>query len=155
MKQSAGILAYRLVGGLEIFLVHPGGPFFRNKDLGAWSIPKGEFEDGEQPLETAKREFYEETGHEPQGTFFELQPVKLKSGKVVFAWAVEQQIDERALVSNTFLLEWPPRSGKRVAFPEVDKAAWFSLTEARTKINPAQADFLDQLASRLQDRNNS
>lgn len=143
MKQSAGILLYRRnTTGLEFFLVHPGGPFWKNKDLGAWSIPKGEFADDENPLDAAIREFEEETGHKITGEFSTLNPVKLKSGKTVLAWAVEGDIDADATVSNTFGMEWPPKSGKFIAVPEVDKADWFTATDALQKINPAQAAFI-------------
>jgi len=146
-KQSAGILLYRLMDNqLQIFLVHPGGPFFRNKDDGNWSIPKGEFVDGEEPLAAAKREFAEETGQKIEGKFFQLEPVTLKSGKKVYAWAVEGEIDHEMIVSNTFEIEWPPTSGKMQAFPEVDRAAWFDTEAAKVKINPAQAGLVDSLA---------
>ena len=146
MKQSAGILLYRLIHNKpEFFLVHPGGPFFKNKDLGAWSIPKGEFEDGEDPLIAARREFEEETGQAIDGDFIPLKSVKLKSGKIVYAWAIEKDIDPKVLLSNTIQLEWPPKSGKKIEIPEVDKGEWFSIDEAKEKINPAQVDLLNQL----------
>ena len=145
-KQSAGILLFRrITGGLEVMLVHPGGPFWKNKDLGVWSIPKGEFHDNEDPLLAAKREFKEETGSDIEGNFVALDPVKLKSGKVVFAWAVEGDLDVDALVCNTIRIEWPPRSGKYQLIPECDRGEWFSLDMASKKINPGQANFLDQL----------
>lgn len=148
MKQSAGILLYRKADNvLQVFLVHPGGPFFKNKDAGAWSIPKGEFRDDEEPLVAAKREFEEETGQAVSGGFIPLGSVKLKSGKIVHAWAVEGDIDHETIVSNTFEIEWPPRSGKRMMVPEIDRAGWFDLTFARQKINEAQAKFIDRLAS--------
>lgn len=149
MKQSAGILLYRQADNnvLQVFLVHPGGPFFKNKDAGAWSIPKGEFLDGEEPLAAAKREFEEETGQHISGEFIPIGSVKLKSGKIVHAWAVEGNIDHEAIVSNTFEIEWPPRSGKRVMVPEIDRAGWFDLTLARQKMNEAQAKFIDKLVS--------
>lgn len=145
-KQSAGILLYRkTAGGLQVFLVHPGGPFFKNKDAGAWSIPKGEFLDDEEPLVAAKREFAEETGQEIDGDFIQLDAVTLKSGKIVHAWAVEGDIDHETIRSNLFEMEWPPKSGKKQSFPEIDRAAWFDLNEARVKINIAQAKFIDNL----------
>src|SRR5476651_2195602 len=138
-KQSAGILLYRkTTSGPEFFLVHPGGPFFRNKDDGAWSIPKGEFTDEEDALTAAKREFEEETGSAIDGHFIPLTPVKLKSGKTVQAWAVESNIDHTQITSNTFTIEWPPKSGKMQAFPEVDRAGWFGYDAAIIKINAAQ-----------------
>jgi len=130
---------------LEVFLVHPGGPFWIKKDAGAWSIPKGEIETGEEALQVAKREFKEETGQEIEGSFSELQPVKQKAGKIIKAWAVEGDIDENTIVSNTFEIEWPPGSGKKKIFPEVDKAQWFSLTEASEKINPGQLPLIEEL----------
>src|ERR1700740_2827470 len=146
MKQSAGILLYRKADDvLEVFLVHPGGPFFKNKDAGAWSIPKGEFLDDEKPLAAAKREFEEETGHPIDGEFIALGAVKLKSGKTVHAWVVEGDINHETIVSNTFEIEWPPRSGKKIMVPEIDRAAWFKLTDARQKINSAQAAFIEKL----------
>jgi len=145
-KQSAGILLYRKTSdGLQVFLVHPGGPFFKNKDAGVWSIPKGEFLDDEDPLDAAKREFREETGQLIEGIFVLLNPVTLKSGKVVHAWAVEGDIDAETILSNTFEMEWPPKSGKKQSFPEIDRAAWFSLEEASVKINKAQYGFINDL----------
>jgi predicted NUDIX family NTP pyrophosphohydrolase len=145
-KKSAGILLYRRrSGGIEVLLVHPGGPFWRNKDLAAWSIPKGGIEPGEEPVAAARREFFEETGHRPPADLVELGTVKLKSGKVVYGWAAEGDLDPAACHSNMTSAEWPPRSGKMVEFPEVDKAAWFDLATARIKINAAMAGFLDQL----------
>lgn len=150
-KQSAGILLYRRTNGAtEFFLVHPGGPFFAKKDAGAWSIPKGEFDETEMPLEAAKREFHEETGKEIDGEFIALSPVKQKSGKTVFAFAVEGDIDPAKIISNTFEIEWPPKSGKMKTFPEVDKAAWFSAEEAKEKINPAQGGLINELMDKLQ-----
>jgi predicted NUDIX family NTP pyrophosphohydrolase len=146
LKQSAGILLYRMTDGiLQVFLVHPGGPFFRNKDEGAWSIPKGEYLDGEEPLAAAQREFEEETGQKINGNFIKLSPVKQKSGKVVHAWAVEGNIDHENIVSNLFEIEWPPKSGKKASFPEIDRAGWFDIETARAKIIPGQADLLTQL----------
>jgi predicted NUDIX family NTP pyrophosphohydrolase len=145
-KQSAGILLYRKTpAGPEFFLVHPGGPFFKNKDDGAWSIPKGEFTDDEDALTAAKREFDEETGSAVDGEFIPLTPVKLKSGKIVQAWAVEGDIDHTQITSNTFTTEWPPKSGKMQAFPEVDRASWFGCDEAKQKINAAQVALLEEL----------
>ena len=144
--KSAGILLYRRTGNsLQVFLVHPGGPFFKNKDLGAWSIPKGEFSDDEDALTAAKREFAEETGQAIDGDFIELKPVKLKSGKTVYAWAVEGDIDHETITSNLFEMEWPPKSGKKQSFPEIDRAGWFELEEAKLKINVAQAGFIEEL----------
>ena len=145
-KKSAGLLLYREgAEGLEVLLVHPGGPFWARKDDGAWSIPKGEFEDTEDPLIAAKREFEEETGTPPDGEFIPLQPLKQAGGKLVYAWALCADFDTASLRSNTFSMEWPSRSGRRPEFPEVDRAAWFSLDEARRKILKGQAAFLDQL----------
>lgn len=151
-KRSAGILLYRRRDGeIEIFLVHPGGPFWMKKDAGAWSIPKGEYAEGDDPLEAAKREFREETGFDLQvGALHELSEIKLASGKVVTAWAVEGDCDAATIQSNTFSIEWPPKSGKKQEFPEVDRAAWFSFAEARNKINAAQCAFLDRLSSCVQ-----
>ena len=149
MKTSAGILAYRFVEELQFFLVHPGGPFFKNKDAGAWSIPKGEYNAGEEPLLTATREFFEETGFKIEGNLIPLAPIKQKSGKVVTAWAIKQDFNEAAITSNTFEIEWPPKSGKLKLFPEVDKAHWFNADEAKEKINPAQVNFIEQLTSLL------
>ena len=144
-KQSAGILLFRKEKELEVFLVHPGGPFFAKKDLGAWSIPKGEYLDDEDPLEAAKREFTEETGFSVEGKFIVLAPVKLKSGKIIKAWAVEGDVDAAEIVSNTFEMIWPPKSETTRAFPEVDKAGWFNIKVAREKINERQAAFLTEL----------
>lgn len=134
-RQSAGILLYHIIDNqLQVFLVHPGGPFFKNKDDGSWSIPKGEFDERENPLDAAKREFLEETGQSISGNFIELTAIQQKGGKIVYAWAVEGDIDHNAIVSNTFEIEWPPRSGKKQAFPEVDRAGWFDIETARMKI---------------------
>ena len=150
MKQSAGILAYKFVDKTIFFLlVHPGGPFWKNKDLESWSIPKGEFNEGEEPLAAAVREFKEETGFDVDGDFIELEYVKLKSGKIVHAWAVEFDFDVSLLVSNNFEMEWPPKSGKLQNFPEVDRAEWFQPAEALKKINPAQSDFIVQMVSKI------
>lgn len=147
---SAGLLLYRRRdGALEVFLVHPGGPFWARKDAGAWSIPKGEIDPTEEPLAAARREFREETGLPAEGHFRPLAPITQAGGKVVQAWAVEGDLDPAALQSNTFDIEWPPRSGRRQSFPEVDRAAWFPLEVARQKINPAQVALLDELAATL------
>jgi predicted NUDIX family NTP pyrophosphohydrolase len=152
-KQSAGLLIFRGgAGTLEVLLVHPGGPFWSRKDAGAWSIPKGEFGDDEAPLEAAQREFEEETGQSVAGEFIPLQPVRQPSGKIVHAWAVRADFDPEQLRSNTFTMEWPPRSGQFRDFPEVDRATWFGLDEARAKIQPGQIPLLDQLRDRLQAR---
>lgn len=149
-KQSAGILLYRFRGKTaEVLLVHPGGPFWKNKDDGAWSIPKGEYDETEDPLLAAIREFEEETGQPVQGSFLPLTPVKQKSGKWVRAWVLEGDLDEKEIRSNFFEMEWPPRSGKQQSFPEIDKAAWFSLKEAKKKINPGQAGLLNELEELL------
>lgn len=125
--------------------MHPGGPFYKNKDAGAWSIPKGVFTNDEEPLAAAKREFEEETGQAVEGNFIKLKPVKLKSGKYVHAWAVEGDIDHETIISNLFEIEWPPKSGRMQSFPEIDRAAWFNPDDAKTKLNPAQAAFIDEL----------
>jgi predicted NUDIX family NTP pyrophosphohydrolase len=152
-KQSAGLLLYRWrAGGFEVLLVHPGGPFWRRKDLAAWSIPKGEFEPDEDPLDAARREFAEETGATVAGKFIPLTPVKQSGGKVVTAWAVEGDWDATLLRSNTFALEWPPGSGVQAEFPEVDRAAWLPLAEARQKILSGQLALLDQLEALLAPR---
>ena len=152
MKQSAGILAYRIRASLEVLLVHPGGPYFMNKDLGVWSIPKGEY-GNEDPLETALKEFNEETGNTIESMeFIPLQDVRLKSGKRITAWAVACDFEKPFISSNTFEIEWPPKSGKKVSFPEVDKAEWVSLEIARQKLNAAQVSFLNQLEALLNNR---
>ena len=133
-----------------MFLVHPGGPFWQNKDEGAWSIPKGEFAEGEEPLATAQREFQEETGIAIAGPFAPLQPVKQRGGKTVHAWIVEADFDASRLVSNTFTIEWPPRSGKQQEFPEVDRGEWFDLQTAGQKINQGQREFIEQLKAAIQ-----
>ena len=132
-----------------MFLVHPGGPYWKGKDEGAWSIPKGEFTEGEEALAAAIREFEEETGQKLRGDFIALRPIKQKAGKLVYGWAVEGDVDAANIVSNTFRQEWPYKSGKWQTFPEVDKASWFGLDEARKKINPAQAAFIDELITIL------
>ena len=153
-KNSAGILLHRLRGSrIEVFLVHPGGPFWAKKDAGAWSIPKGEFEVGQDPLEAAKREFKEETGFAVEGNFIELTPVKQPGGKVVYAWAVMGDCEAESIKSNTFSLKWPPRSGKRKEFPEVDRAGWFTPEVAREKILKGQLNFLEELKRKIE--NNS
>lgn len=145
-KISAGLLMYRLRGDrMEVLLVHPGGPFWMKKDAGVWSLPKGEIDTGEDALQAAQREFEEETGIRPQGEFIALGEVKQKSGKVVRAWAFEGDCDPASLKSNTFLMEWPPHSGKKQEFPEIDRAEFLALEEARKKINPAQVALLDAL----------
>jgi predicted NUDIX family NTP pyrophosphohydrolase len=147
-KQSAGILLYRIIDyKLEIFLVHPGGPFFKNKDEGSWSIPKGEFLDDEEALAAAKREFEEETGQAIDGECIELGSITQKSGKVVYAWAVEGDINHETIFSNTCEIEWPPKSGKKLTIPEIDRAGWFEPAIAKQKINPAQATLIDRLIS--------
>ena len=149
-EHSAGILMFRRSGkDIEVFLVHPGGPFWAKKDLGAWSIPKGEYEAGEDPLVAAKREFCEELGVEPRGNFQELGELVQPSRKVITAWAVEGDFDPRNLRSNTFELEWPPKSGRKQSFPEVDRAEWFAPAQARRKILPGQSAFIDRLLARL------
>lgn len=149
-KNSAGILLYRNRSGtLEVLLVHPGGPLWARKDAGAWSIPKGEFEEGADSLEAARREFLEETGSPIDGPFFALTPLKQRSAKVVHAWAVEGHIDAASIQSNTFSMEWPPRSGRQQEFPEVDRGEWFAIPAARTKLIAGQAAFLDELLKKL------
>jgi predicted NUDIX family NTP pyrophosphohydrolase len=143
---SAGILLFRKIGEkFEVLLVHPGGPFWTKKDLGAWSIPKGEIAESESPETAARREFEEELGSQPEGELIPLGEIRQKAGKIVHAWALEGDLDVTKIRSNTFQIEWPPRSGKMKEFPEVDRAAFFSLDEARQKINPAQAEFIDRL----------
>jgi predicted NUDIX family NTP pyrophosphohydrolase len=151
-RLSAGILLHRRgIGGPEVLLVHPGGPFWARKDIGAWSIPKGEVDEGEDPRACARREFAEETGTQlPDGALDELGSVKLKSGKLVQAFAVAGDLDPAAVSSNTFELEWPPRSGRTESFPEIDRAEWFALDAARAKLNPAQAELVDRLEALLE-----
>lgn len=149
-KISAGLLMFRRrEGGAEVMLVHPGGPFWARKDDGAWSIPKGEVESGEDLLASARREFTEETGFRADEPFIPLKPLRQPSGKVIHAWAVEGDADPARLRSNMFSLEWPPKSGRRQEFPEVDRAAWFSLAEAERKSTSGQRGFLTELASLL------
>jgi predicted NUDIX family NTP pyrophosphohydrolase len=145
---SAGLLLFRRAEtGLEVFLAHPGGPFWKNKDAGAWTIPKGLVDENEDLLDAARREFLEETGIEPRGPFHELGTVRQKAGKLIHAWAWEGDADPALVHSNTFSMEFPRGSGRRIEVPEVDRCEWFSLTAAREKINPAQAEFLDRLQS--------
>jgi predicted NUDIX family NTP pyrophosphohydrolase len=149
-KQSAGLLLYRRGDeGLELLLAHPGGPFWAKKDLGAWSIPKGEFLEDEPPLSAARREFAEEIGTRVEGEALALTPLKQSSRKVVHAFAVEHDLNVDRIASNTFEMEWPPRSGKTQAFPEVDRAAWFNLAAARERIQPGQLPILEELVRRL------
>ncbi len=149
-KKSAGILVYRKRNDIyQFFLAHPGGPFWAKKDVNSWSIPKGEFTDEEEPFEAAKREFKEETGFEIEGDFISLPIIKQPSGKIVFAWAVEGDIDESEIVSNTFELEWPPKSGIIKHFPEIDKCAWFSTEIAKQKILKGQIPFIEEMIIRL------
>lgn len=146
MKTSAGVLLFKRVEKqIFYFLVHPGGPFWKNKDLGAWSIPKGEAAEGESLLERAKIEFQEETGKQVIGDFIELEPIMQKAGKKVFAWAVEQDLETSGLSSNIITINWPPKSGKTMEIPEVDRWEWFPSEDAKQKINPAQAGFIIQL----------
>ena len=152
-KQSAGLLLFRVVAGnLEVLLVHPGGPFWANKDEGTWSIPKGEYATGEDPFEVAKREFQEETSFQASGDFIPLTSRKQPSGKIISAWAFEGDGDASAIKSNTFAMEWPPRSGTQQEFPEVDRAGWFSFPEAKEKITPGQVGFLDELLQILTEK---
>jgi len=149
-QKSAGIIAYRRRGSaLEVLLVHPGGPFWRNKDAGAWSIPKGEFSDGEDPETTARREFTEELGVDMTAPLRALGDARQRGGKTVTAFAAEFDVDPQAIRSNTFELEWPPRSGRRQSFPEVDRAEWFAIGTARKKINQGQRPLLDRLEALL------
>lgn len=151
-KKSAGLIMYRFgKDGIEVLLAHPGGPFWKGRDEGAWSIPKGEYRDDEEPLGAACREFREETGFEAKDPFIELKQVKQKGGKTVRAWACKGDFVPALFKSNTFTLEWPPRSGKIVTFPEVDEVRWFPLDIARIKILPSQEVLLDELASLLEE----
>jgi predicted NUDIX family NTP pyrophosphohydrolase len=149
MKQSAGILLYRQNPALEVFLVHPGGPFWAKKDAGTWTIPKGEFLADEPALDAAIREFHEETGVRLKGHFRPLSPIRQQGGKRVYAWALAGDLDPDQLVSNTFELEWPRGSGRMWTFPEVDRGGWYTPDAARAIINPAQIAFLDELADIL------
>ena len=145
-KTSAGILMYRRCKGLlEVLLVHPGGPFWAKKDAGSWSIPKGEYGPGEEPLDVAKREFEEETGFKVVGEFHPLRALKQPSGKLVDAWTLEGDCDASAIKSNTFSMEWPPHSGKQQEFPEVDRAGWFNIEHAKEKILKGQTGFIEEL----------
>lgn len=151
-KQSAGLLVYRRAkNGLQVFLVHPGGPFWAKKDRGAWSIPKGEFDASEEGLAAARREFREEVGQDIAGVFIALTPCRQPSRKTIHAWAVEGEVDAEALVSNEFQLEWPPRSGRMQRFPEVDAGAWFAFDEAKGRIQPGQLPILEELAQLLEE----
>jgi predicted NUDIX family NTP pyrophosphohydrolase len=153
MKRSAGLLLYRRKAkGFEVFLVHPGGPFWRKKDDGAWTIPKGLIEPDEDPLAAARREFNEETGFEPEGEFNELGAFKQPGGKLVAVWAVEGDCDPAKLTSNELEMEWPPRSGKRARFPEVDRGGWFSIDEARDKMLIGQRPMLEAFLRRQGER---
>ena len=149
-RRSAGILLYRTrLRGTEVLLVHPGGPFWAKKDVGAWSIPKGEYIDDEDPLAAARREFAEETGIVLEGAFISLEPVTQPSGKIVSAWAVEGDCDASTITSNTFSMEWPPKSGRQAEFPEVDRAEWFTVEHARERLTKGQVSLLDQLERHL------
>ena len=154
-KRSAGILLYRVRdGAVEVLLVHPGGPFWATRDLGAWTIPKGEYEPGEEPLAAALREFREETGHEPpaEDGLLELGTVRQRSGKVITAWAAAGDLDPAAITGGSFTMEWPPRSGRRQEFPEVDRAGWFDPDTARQKLLAAQAELVDRLLAKMPGR---
>ncbi len=150
-KKSAGLLLYHFdTAVLKVLLLHPGGPFFAKKDAGVWSIPKGEYEDGEDALEAAKRELKEETGNTiSSAAFVPLTPVKLKSGKIVQAWAVEARFEPAFISSNLFEMEWPPKSGKKQQFYETDKGDWFTIEEAKVKINPGQIPLLEELVIKV------
>jgi predicted NUDIX family NTP pyrophosphohydrolase len=149
-KRSAGLLVYRRrPHGAEAFLVHPGGPFWAKKDLGAWSIPKGEPAPGEDALAAAKREFAEETGQTVDGEFTKLPPCRQAGGKEIVAWAIEGEVDDAAITSNTCTIEWPVRSGRRIEIPEVDRGAWFSLADAKRRINSGQVPLIEALARSL------
>jgi predicted NUDIX family NTP pyrophosphohydrolase len=151
VKKSAGLLMYRRRHGvIEVFLVHPGGPLWVKRDAGSWSIPKGEYAPGEDPLDAAKREFQEETSLHAAGEFIPLTPRKQPSGKIVSAWAFKGDCDTSAIKSNTFSMEWPPRSGRQQAFPEVDRAGWFSISAAKEKILKGQTGFLEELTQILE-----
>jgi predicted NUDIX family NTP pyrophosphohydrolase len=144
--KSAGLLLYRKVrGSTEVFLVHPGGPYWANKDDGAWSIPKGEFDAGEEALDAAKREFQEETGQVAKGDFQPLKPIRQRGGKVIYSWALHLDLGEKTVKSNTFSMEWPRGSGRMREFPEIDRAGWFKIELARRKILKSQLDLIEQL----------
>ena len=145
MKRSAGILLYRKSPSRQVLLVHPGGPYWAKKDVGAWTIPKGEIDEGEDALAAARRELREETGVDTAADAIALTPIRQKSGKWVYAWAIEGDCDAAAITSNTFSMEWPPKSGKQQEFPEVDRAAWLAFDAARAKIIAAQVPLLDEL----------
>lgn len=152
MKTSAGLLMFRHApAGLEVLLAHPGGPFWARRDAGAWTLPKGELAPGEAPLDAAQREMHEETGIVAQPAFIELGHVVQAGGKRVLAWAFEGDCDPAQLRSNLFDMEWPPRSGRRQQFPEVDRIAWFRPDEARARVLPAQRPFIDRLQAALED----
>jgi predicted NUDIX family NTP pyrophosphohydrolase len=156
MRQSAGLLLYRVRdAAIEVMLVHPGGPFWARRDDGAWTIPKGEFDANESPLVAARREFHEETGADVAGPFHALQPVRQAGGKRLHAFAVEADFDPATLASNMFEIEWPPRSGRLQSFPEVDRAAWFTLALAAIKLHPAQRAWLDEIAKLHLDSRNT
>ena len=149
-KLSAGILLFRNPAEiLQVFLVHPGGPFWKNKDAGAWSIPKGEYAETEDPLEAAQREFQEETGFQAHAPFLPLGQIKQAGGKLVSAWASEGDLSPGEIRSNTFTLEWPPKSGRRQEFPEIDRAAWFTIEDAKQHILKGQIEFVDHLLAQL------
>jgi predicted NUDIX family NTP pyrophosphohydrolase len=150
-RTSAGLLLWRRrKGRVEVLLAHPGGPFWAKKDLGHWTIPKGEIEEGEELVAVALREFAEETGHPaPQGPLVDLGEIRQKSGKVVLGWAAEGDLDASAAVSNTYDMEWPPRSGRTQSFPEIDRVEWFDLDEARRRLKAAQVPFLERLEAAL------
>jgi predicted NUDIX family NTP pyrophosphohydrolase len=148
-KRSAGLLMYRKHLELEVFLVHPGGPLFAKKDLGAWTIPKGEYLEGESALQAAQREFQEETGFTASEPFLDLGSIKQAGGKIVVAWAFEGDCDPDKLISNHCQIEWPPRSGRSITIPEVDRGAWFSIAKAKERIKPTQIPLLDRLAKEL------
>lgn len=149
-KKSAGLLMYRIIGKrLEVFLIHMGGPYFAGKDAGAWSIPKGEYDHDEDPFDAAKREFLEETGFRAEGSFVRLSDIRQPGGKLVSVWSFAGDCDPKNIVSNTFSIEWPPRSGKMREFPEADRGDWFTLSTAKQKIVKGQIPFLDELAEKL------
>jgi predicted NUDIX family NTP pyrophosphohydrolase len=149
-KKSAGILMFRRIGqGIDVFIVHPGGPFWAKKDAGVWSIPKGEYDDREDPLSAARRELAEETGCRVEGPFIELGSITQKSGKTVVAWAAEGDCDHLAIQCNTVTIEWPPRSGRSLEIPEVDRAGWFSPEVAKEKLLAAQGELVDRLCDKL------
>lgn len=149
-KKSAGILLYRFIDGeIQFLLVHPGGPFWVRKDIGAWSIPKGEMNENEQPLDAAIREFEEELGTMLSGNFIPLTPVKQAGGKLVFAFGLEKDFDTTHIKSNTFSMEWPPKSGRQQEFPEIDRAEWFDMETLKLKIIPAQMQFVNELSQKL------